>query len=192
MDLEISTRLCALDEEVRAACAGRLAEVDRVAEKNALRVHGSFVDHHVALADFSGTTGYGYDDRGRDNLDRVFAGAVGAEDALCRPQFMNGTHAITVALFGMLRKGDVLLSVTGSPYDTLHKVVGIEGEGYGSLQEYGIIYREIPLLPDGSCDLDEIRRQSPDANVVYIQRSRGYDARRMSFGRAEIEPVIRA
>ncbi len=106
----------------------------------------------VSESHFVATTGYGYGDRGRDVLDAVYAYALGAEDALCRYNFVSGTHTLTVALFGVLRPGDTMLSVTGMPYDTLQGVIGLSGESCGSLKEFGVNYEQVDLLPDGTPD----------------------------------------
>lgn len=173
----ISRELCELDERVMKKCAEAFSECDRVRDILQLRVLKSFADHRIGAQHFAGTTGYGYGDIGRDALDEVFAQAVGAEDALCRPQILSGTHALTVALFGLLRTGDKLLAATGTPYDTLRPVIGIEGEGFGSLMDYGIQYDEVPLI-NGEPDYAGIAEKAKDANVVHVQRSRGYESRR--------------
>ena len=139
-----------------------------------------------------GSTGYGYDDRGRETLDAVFAQVMGAEDALVRHNFVCGTHALTVALFGVLRPGDVMLSVTGKPYDTLQSVIGLTGDGNGTLQEFGIEYREVALNEQGRPDLPAIRAAvKQGVKMVYIQRSRGYSLR-PSLRVEEIEEIARA
>ena len=136
-----------------------------------------------------GTTGYGYGDDGRDKLDAVFAQVLGAEDALVRHNFVNGTHALTTALFGILRPHDVLMSVTGMPYDTLQEV--ILGDRCGSLCDFGVNFAMIPLLSDGTPDYTEITKQSSSATVAYIQRSRGYSLR-PSLTIDVIERIIKA
>ncbi len=173
----ISRELCELDERVMKKCAEAFSECDRVRDILQLRVLKSFTDHRIGAQHFAGTTGYGYGDIGRDALDEVFAQAVGAEDALCRPQILSGTHALTVALFGLLRTGDKLLAATGTPYDTLRPVIGLEGEGFGSLMDYGIRYDEVPLI-NGEPDYAGIAEKAKDADVIHVQRSRGYESRR--------------
>lgn len=151
---------------------------ERIEEKccrNSEKVLKAFIDNGVADMHLKGTTGYGYGDDGRDKADAVFAQVFGAEDALVRHSFVNGTHALSTALFGVLRPNDLLLAVTGRPYDTLEQV--IFGETGGSLKEFGVKYRQIELLPDGSPDLEAIRENAKEARVVYIQRSRGYSLR---------------
>ena len=124
-----------------------------------------------------GTTGYGYDDRGRDGLDAVYAAIFGAEDALVRHTMVSGTHALATALFGVLRPGDRMVSVTGSPYDTLEETIGIRGANTGSLMEWGVQYRQVELLPDGTPDFAAIAQAAKEARMVYVQRSRGYSLR---------------
>ena len=137
-----------------------------------------------------GTTGYGYDDMGRDALDKVYAAAFEAEDAIVRMNLTSGTQAITTALFAVLRPGDKLLAVTGKPYDTLASVIGKEGESYGSLKEYGVKYDEVPLV-DGKPNLSEIENRAKSARLVHIQRSRGYGDRK-AFSVAEIGEIVAA
>lgn len=152
------------------------ARIDRITEHNQQKVLAAFVEGGVSESHFAATTGYGYNDRGRDKLEEVFARVMGAEDALVRHSLVSGTHAIAVALFGLLRPGDLLLAVTGEPYDTLQ---GVIRGGCGSLEEYGVDYRAVPLK-DSAPDLPAIAaalREEPKAAVVHIQRSRGYDPR---------------
>ena len=150
----------------------------------------AFTRAGVSESHFVGSTGYGYGDRGRDVLDQVYAYAFEAEDALVRHNFVSGTHTLTVALFGMLRPGDKMLCVTGTPYDTIQGVIGLPGrEESGSLKEFGISYEQIDLLPDGTPDYEEMeRRISPEFRMIYIQRSRGYSLRPSLFVR-EIERI---
>jgi len=153
--------------------------VDRIAEKNTLKVMAAFQDNKVSEACFAGTTGYGYDDLGREVLDKVYAQVFKTESALVRLNFVNGTHALSSALFSMLKPGDTLLSVTGLPYDTLRNAIGIEGELHGSLKFYGINYAQVDLK-DGNPDIPAIKKACgmPSVTSVLIQRSRGYDDRR--------------
>lgn len=165
--------------------------VEETAEYNEAKVLAAFTKCRVSESDFSGSTGYGYGDRGRETLDKVFAEIVGAEDALVRHNFVSGTHALSVALFGILRPNDRLISVTGAPYDTMEEVIGIRGEGDGSLKDFGILYEQVDLK-DGKCDIERIKTVALPQNgktVIYIQRSRGYSTRE-SLTIAEIENII--
>lgn len=173
----IDEKLAELDREIMAEIGPRLREIDETADENRLRVLDAFIKNGVASRHMAGSSGYGYGDDGRDCLDRVMASIMGAEAALCREQFMSGTHALTVALFGLLRTGDTLLAATGRPYDTLAGVIGLSGENKGSLREYGVRYDEVAF--DGEDpDFDEIERRAAGASVVHVQRSRGYSHRR--------------
>ena len=136
---DFSARLLELDQKAMGLCRPEFEKIDAIRDYNQVKMLKAFTENRVAATHLAGTTGYGYDDAGRDKLDRVFAQAVGAEDALCRPHFLSGTHALTVALFGLLRAGDTLLAATGRPYDTLEGVIGIDGagKGCGSLAEFG-------------------------------------------------------
>ena len=151
---------------------------DEIAEYNQQKVLSAFINNHVSESMFAESTGYGYGDRGREVIDKVFAEIVGAEDALVRHNFTCGTHTLAVALYGMLRPGDIMLCVTGTPYDTIHSVIGIDGKGDGSLADYGIIYKQVDLK-DGKPDLEAIREAVTKEKIklVYIQRSRGYSLR---------------
>lgn len=167
-----------LSEQAKAALKDVFAALERTAEANQFRVMRAFADNRVSDADFAGTTGYGYNDRGRDTLDRVLAGCFGCEAALVRHNFVSGTHALTVALFALLRPGDTLLSATGRPYDTLEQVIGIAEGGGGSLAEFGVRYRDVPLRDGREIDyaaLESALQARP--KVVYAQRSRGYGER---------------
>lgn len=176
-DFEIDERILAIADEAEADCAEVFARADRTARINGERVLRAFINNKVSAACLSGTTGYGYDDLGRDTLDKVYAEVFGAEDALVRHTFVSGTHALTTALFGVLRAGDKMVSLTGAPYDTLEEVVGIRGKGNGSLADFGVNYDQVDLLTDGTPDIAEIFNKVKDAKVAYIQRSRGYSLR---------------
>lgn len=173
-------------------CADAFARIDKTAESNGRKVLAAFIDNRVGESHFAGSTGYGYGDRGRETLDAVFAQALGAEDALVRHNFVSGTHALSTALFAVLRPGDTLLTVTGAPYDTLEEVIGLRGEGSGSLRDFGVKYSQLDLLSDGSVDFDGLRNAlgSP-VKVAYIQRSRGYSLR-PSLSVAAIAEIVRA
>ena len=155
----------------------RFQDVDRIAEYNQLKVIRSMLECQVSEACLLGTTGYGYDDLGRDTLEEVYAKVFHTEDALVRPQITCGTHALALALMSNLRPGDELLSPVGKPYDTLEEVIGIR-PSRGSLAEYGITYRQVDLLPEGGFDYDGIRKAvGPRTRLVTIQRSKGYQTR---------------
>ncbi len=153
---------------------------DDIARFNQLKVLKAFHNNKVSYAHFGETSGYGYDDMGRDTLDKVFADVFGAEDAIVRHNIVSGTQAIASCLYGVLRPGDKMLSVVGAPYDTMEEVIGIRGEGdTGSLKDFGISYGQIDLLPDGEVDHNKIMStlKSEKIKLVLIQRSRGYDWR---------------
>ena len=169
--------LLALADECEALCAPAFRKIDEIAAFNEAKVLAAFGRHKVSAAHLTGSNGYGYDDLGRDTLDQIFAEVFGAEDALVRHTLVSGTHALTVALFGVLRPGDKMVAVTGAPYDTLEEVIGIRGEGNGSLRDFGVLYEQVDLLPDGSPDYDAIRRAVGGAKLAHIQRSRGYASR---------------
>ena len=156
----------------------RFRQIDETAEYNQLRVIKAMQDAHIGEANLKGTTGYGYDDIGRDGLERVYASYFHTEDALVRPQITCGTHALALALMSNLRPGDVLLSAAGAPYDTLQEVIGIR-PSRGSLAEYGIGYRQVDLKPDSTFDFDGILEALNDRRIrlVTIQRSKGYQSR---------------
>ncbi len=191
MPLQISERVEALAAQAQADLAGQFARIDAVAEENTRKVLSAFQKHRVAEAHFAGTTGYGYDDLGRDTLDQIYADIFGTEDALVRVQFVNGTHAISCALFGALRPGDVLVSAVGAPYDTMLGVIGVVDKGPGSLKSYGVEYRQVELrdnAPDPAALAEAVR--DPRVKAVLIQRSRGYSTRN-SLSVAEIGALAR-
>ncbi|MGF9714119.1 MULTISPECIES: aminotransferase class I/II-fold pyridoxal phosphate-dependent enzyme [Paenibacillus] len=184
-------RVLRLMEQAEQKIEEKLKDIDRVVDRNQWKVIRAFQKHKVSDYHFAASTGYGYNDRGREVLDLVYADVFGAEAALVRPHFVSGTHTIGTALFGVLRPGDELLMITGRPYDTLHKVIGKPGDGNGSLQDWGISYGEVGLLEDGSPDYAEIaRRIGPSTKVIGIQRSRGY-AWRPSFTVSRIAEMVR-
>ena len=153
-------------------------QIDTQVKKNLMKVLAAFKDHKVGAHHFSGVSGYGHDDLGRDVLDKVFAQVVGAEAAAVRVQFVSGTHAIACALFGVLRPGDEMLSVAGDPYDTLEEVIGTRGTGQGSLREFGVSYRALPLRQNGEVDFEGIASAVGEkTKLVLIQRSCGYSWR---------------
>lgn len=156
----------------------RFRAIERIEEINQNRTLEAFWANRVSEQHLQSTTGYGYGDIGRDTLDKVFAQMMGTEDALVRPHWVSGTHTLTTALFGILRPGDVLLSATGTPYDTLHEVIGLAGEkGSGSLADFGVTFDSVPF--EGQLDTNAIlSKLSGQVRVVYLQRSRGYASRR--------------
>lgn len=165
-------------------------QIDKVCAANQLKVMQAFSEYRVSEQHLGQTTGYGYDDIGRDTLDRIYARVFGAEAALVRHSIVSGTHALSTCLFGVLRPGDVMLSVTGRPYDTLEEVIGLRGNGNGSLAEWGVSYKEVALLEDGSPDLQAIQSAlTPEVKLVEIQRSKGYDWRK-SLQVADIEKIV--
>jgi cystathionine beta-lyase family protein involved in aluminum resistance len=166
-------------------------EIDERAENNQFKVLRSFQKHKVSDSHFIPTTGYGYDDIGRDTLESIYADVFGGEAGLVRPQIISGTHAISIALFGVLRPGDELVYITGKPYDTLEEIVGIRGEGTGSLKDFNISYQCVDLDESGKVDFAKVQKNiSPKTKMVGIQRSKGY-ASRPSFTIEEIQNMIR-
>lgn len=166
-------------------------QIDERIETNQFAVLRSFQKHRVGDSHFIPTTGYGYDDIGRDTLEQVYADVFGGEAGLVRPQIISGTHAISIALFGVLRPGDELLYITGKPYDTLEEIVGLRGNGVGSLKEFGISYDSVALTEQGGMDWESIAAKiKPNTKMIGIQRSKGY-ATRPSFTVAEIGEMIR-
>lgn len=178
-----------LIENVKDQLKPQFAECDDIALYNQNKVLEAFRKNKIALRHFNATTGYGYNDAGRDTLNRLFADTFGAEDALVSPYFTTGTHTISTALFGLLRPGDTLLSISGAPYDTLIDV--ISGNNIGSLKDFGVDYRQVNLTENGKFDNIKIKDslQSPHS-VIYIQRSRGYSFRN-AFTVEDIENIIK-
>ena len=176
-------------EKAIAKLNGRFAAIDQIAEHNQAKVLRAMQKNRVSAACFVGTTGYGYDDFGRDNLERVYADVFHTEAALVRPQITCGTHALTIALSANLLPGDELLSPVGLPYDTLQEVIGIRPSPC-SLAEYGVAYNQVDLLPDGTFDYDGIRKAiNPKTKLITIQRSKGY-ATRPTFSVTQIGELI--
>ena len=173
----ISDKTLKLVSEAEESIKEQFKHIENICEINQLRVMKAFADNRVSDSHFVATTGYGYDDLGRDTLDRVYADIMGAEDALVRHNFISGTHTISTALFAVLRPNDILVSITGKPYDTLEEVIGIQGDaGNGSLKDFGVKYVQIDLKHDGTPDLEQIKFTLTHMNVkaVTIQRSKGY------------------
>ena len=177
---DIRPEVYPMAERAENRLAGRFRELDRIAEQNTRKVMEAFQNNRVSDACFAGTTGYGYDDLGRETLDKIYAEIFGAEAALVRIQFVNGTHALTSAMFALAAPGQKILSVTGTPYDTLRSAIGIAGDCFGSLKFYGIEYGQVDLAPSGDPDYDAIAEAVKEEKVaaVMIQRSRGYEDRK--------------
>lgn len=189
----IDHRLRAISDQAEAEACAAFQRIDAVTEYNQQKVLAAFIESGVSESHFTATTGYGYGDRGRDKLDEVFAKAMGAEDALVRHSILSGTHAIAIALFGILRPGDRMLAATGAPYDTLADVIGMNGPSDGSLREFGVDYRQVELAEDGYPDIAGATAalEDPAVRLVHIQRSRGYSLR-PSLSVAKIGELIAA
>ena len=189
----ISANTLQIVDEAEKTIKEQFNYIDNICEINQLKVMKAFADNRVSDSHFVPTTGYGYDDIGRDTLDRVYADIMGAEDALVRHNFISGTHTISTALFAVLRPNDLLISITGKPYDTLEEVIGIEGEaGNGSLKDFGVKYKEIPLTENGQPNLELIKSELTLSKVkaVTIQRSKGYGWR-PTYSAKEIGDLIK-
>lgn len=175
---DINEKILAIANEAEKESAEMFANIDDIAEYNGQKVLAAFIKNKVSEGCLKGTTGYGYGDMGRDTLDKVFADALGGEDAIVRHTFVNGTHALSTALFGVLRTGDTMLAMTGKPYDTLEEIIGLRGEsGKGSLKDFGIDYLQADLIDEREPDYEKIAQLAPKAKIAYIQRSRGYSLR---------------
>ncbi|MFT9846940.1 methionine gamma-lyase family protein [Aneurinibacillus sp. REN35] len=188
--LKHGEKLAPYVQQVEEETSARLREIERMADYNQFKVLRAFRKHQVSDFHFAPSTGYGYDDMGRETLEKVYAEVFGGEAALVRSHILSGTHAIAITLFGMLRPGDELLYITGSPYDTLEEIVGVRGHGNGSLKEFGIGYQSVPLIATGDVDKEAIARAiHTKTKVIGIQRSRGY-ADRPSFTIEKIKEMI--
>lgn len=191
---EFDQKLLQLADEAEKEVKEAFDTVEDIAAYNQQKVLAAFIRHGVSESHFTPTTGYGYDDRGRDTLERVFADVFECEDALVRHSILSGTHAISLALFGILLPGDVMLAATGEPYDTLHPVIGLHKASAGSLAEMGVGYREVPLLENDAPDLVGIitaLKENPHIKLVHIQRSKGYSTRK-SLRVADIAEIVKA
>ncbi|GLC79796.1 methionine gamma-lyase family protein [Lacrimispora brassicae] len=187
--LGISSRVMDLGKETEETLIQRFKEIDETAEYNQMKVIKAMQENRVSDIHFAATTGYGYNDLGRDTLEAVYASVFHTESALVRPNLISGTHALTVALSGNLRPGDELLSPVGKPYDTLEEVIGIR-DSVGSLKEYGVIYRQVDLLDQGAFDYESIEKAvNEKTKLVTIQRSKGYDTR-PTFSVSQIGELI--
>ena len=191
---DMKPQVFSLAQEAENEIRPQFERIDRIAQQNTLKVMQAFQDNKVSDSCFAGTTGYGYDDDvGREVLDKVYAQIFCTEAALVRIGFVNGTHALSTALFAMLKPGDTLLSATGLPYDTLRNAIGIEGDCHGSLKFYGINYAQVDLKADGTPNIEAIKKAVADKSVtaVLIQRSRGYGDR-PAFSAEQIGEMTRA
>ena len=190
---KIDNDLLEMDKQALKECAPVFEKIDDVTEFNQLKVLNAFIKNGVSEASMAGSTGYGYDDKGREILERVMADCMGAEDSLMRHNFVSGTHTLTVALFGILRPNDKVLVLTGRPYDTITGVFGIDEKTDGSLADFGVKYSQVELKADGTPDIEEIKRvlSNEKPKMAYIQRSRGYSTR-PSLKIADIEIIIKA
>lgn len=176
---DIKPEVFRMAEEAEKETHEVFRRIDAIAERNTRKVMEAFQDNRVSDSCFAGTTGYGYDDLGRETLDKIYAQVFGAEAALVRINFVNGTHALTAAMFATVKPGDTILAATGMPYDTLRSAIGISGSCHGSLKFYGIDYAQVDLRADGTPDIEGIKAAVSDKKVtaVMVQRSRGYEDR---------------
>ena len=181
--ITISDKVKNVSKEAINLCKKEFEKIEEIKEHNQQKMLESFIKCRVSESHFTATTGYGYNDRGRDTLDEVYATAFGTQDALVRHNFVSGTHALTVALFGILRPGDEIISITGLPYDTLKSVIGNKNNNEGSLSNFDISFKYIDLNKDGSFDYKKIKNTiNNKTKVIYIQRSKGYSFRKsLSF-----------
>ena len=188
-ELGISRNVLDFGTKIEGKLKTRFEEIDKNAEFNQMKVIKAMQENRVSDIHFAATTGYGYNDLGRDTLEAVYASVFHTESALVRPNLISGTHALSIALSGNLRPGDELLSPAGKPYDTLEEVIGIR-ESVGSLKEYGVVYRQVDLLPDGTFDYESIEKAiNEKTRLVTIQRSKGYDTR-PTFSVSQIGELI--
>jgi len=180
----------ALVTQAEKDCEPLFNQINKIVEKNQHKVLNGFKNNQIGDHHFSSTDGYGYDDIGREGLEALYADVFGGEDALVRPQIVSGTHAISTTLFSLLRPGEELLYITGSPYDTLHEVIGERGDGTGSLRDYQIEYNEVALKSNGLIDYEGVKAAISDkTKVIGIQRSKGYEDR-PSFTIDQIEEMV--
>ena len=179
--MQFSQKITEISKLAERDLAPIFAKIDEISYENTNKVMDAFREHRVAATNFDTTSGYGYDDRGRDVLDEIWADVMGAEKAFVRHQIVNGTQALTIGLFGLLRPGDLMCSIAGKPYDTLEEVIGIAGEaGNGSLADFGVRYKQIDLKNDAfdftaiENTLREEMSNGRPVKVIFIQRSKGY------------------
>lgn len=193
--MQFSEKILELTKKAEADLADIFSDIDRIAFNNTQKIMDSFAEHRVSDTMFNPTSGYGYDDKGREVLDSIWADVMDSEAALVRHSIVSGTHALTIGLFGLLRTGDIMLSVAGKPYDTLEEVIGISGKsGDGSLKDFGIDYSQIELTDEGKFDFDKVgnvlKKEGKRVKVVFIQRSKGYLNRR-TLTVSEIGEMVR-
>ena len=193
--MEFTQEIWTLASKAEAALAPHFARIDKIAFNNTQKIMDAFREHRVGMTMFDSTSGYGYDDRGRDTLDAIWADVMDAEAAFVRHQIVNGTQALTIGLFGLLRPGDVMLSVAGKPYDTLEEVIGITGKpGDGSLADFGVKYDQVELTEAGEFDFDTIAQKLAQygsaVKVVFVQRSKGY-LNRKTLSCAQIGELVK-
>ena len=188
---DIKPGVYTMAERAQRRLAERFQEIDAVAEQNTRKVMAAFQNNRVSDACFAGTTGYGYDDLGREVLDKIYAEIFHTEAALVRLQFVNGTHALTAAMFALAKPGEKILAVTGLPYDTLRTAIGLSGDAFGSLKFYGIDYGQVDLTAEGEPDYAAIAAavQDPKVSGIMIQRSRGYEDRK-ALSVSEIGKIV--
>lgn len=191
--MEFSNKLLTIAHDAEKALKDRFDQIDRLSFYNTEKVLAAFAEFRVSDAMFAGTSGYGYDDKGRDTLDAIYARVFDAEAALVRHNIVNGTQALTIGLFGLLRPGDIMLSVTGKPYDTLDEVIGSR-EGNGSLADFGVEYRQVELAEDGRLDAPAIKKAVEECGerlkMVFVQRSKGY-MNRKTLSSEEIGELVK-
>ena len=193
--MEFTEEIWTLANEAEEALAPHFARIDKIAFNNTQKIMDAFREHRVGMTMFDSTSGYGYDDRGRDTLDAIWADVMDAEAAFVRHQIVNGTQALTIGLFGLLRPGDIMLSVAGKPYDTLEEVIGITGTpGDGSLADFGVKYDQVELTESGEFDFDTIDQKLAQygsaVKVVFVQRSKGY-LNRKTLSCAQIGELVK-
>ncbi|MFQ7738204.1 MAG: methionine gamma-lyase family protein, partial [Emergencia timonensis] len=178
-DFGIEKKVLELIKQAEKEVLSEYEALDDIMAYNQYKVLSALQKNRIADMHFAWNTGYGYDDPGREAIERVYADIFGTEAALVRPTIVNGTHALAITLMGVLRPGDELIYCSGGPYDTLEEVIGIRGEGKGSLKDYGITYKQVELLPDGSIDLETLGKTISDrTRMVSVQRATGYGWRK--------------
>ncbi len=189
-NIKIKEKVINLAKEVEKEIEDEIKKCDEICFRNTSKVLDAFIKHSVSVTDFHGTNGYGYNDAGREKIEKVFSTILGAEDALVRSQFVSGSHALTVCLFALLRPNDTMLSITGTPYDTLLEVIGIR-ENKSSLKSFGVNYKQVDLI-DGNFDIPKIIEilKNNKIKLIEIQRSKGYSSRK-SVNISKIEEVIK-